>query len=205
MDRKNSQVLKTPSSLYYLRENGEIYEMIMHIGLRNFEEKSVEIVSQNGGNILEIGFGMGISADKFQYENINSYTCIEINDSIFSDAIEWSTNKNNVTLINDSWQNYLSNTTQKYDAIYCDFLDWDNHLEFYEKSKNILNNNGIISTYGGGVYFGLTDMNVEDNIIPPQTFDDDFTPLIYNRLVSKGYYKVYWQYFNGTSYVKTLN
>lgn len=204
IDRKNCQVLKTPSALYYMRENGEIYEMVMHVGLTNFEEKSVEVVSQNGGDILEIGFGMGISANKFQSKNINSYTCVEINDNLFSEAQGWSYGKNNVNIIQDNWQNYLSTTTQKYDAIYCDYLDWDNHLEFYEKSKNTLKNNGIISTYGAGVYFELSNMNVDDNILSPQTFDDDFTLLVYNRLVSKGYYKVYWQYFDGTNYVKNI-
>ena len=43
-----------------------------------------EIVTKNGGDILECGFGMGISADFIYNSNISSYTCIEINESVNS-------------------------------------------------------------------------------------------------------------------------
>lgn len=203
--KKHCQITQTASALFYLKENNEVYEMIMHSGLTNFEEKSAEIVSQNGGDILEIGFGMGISANKFLSQNISSYTCIEINDTIFSNAQLWATDKNNVTIINEDWQNYLTDTTIKYDAIYCDYLDSSDYFEFYEKSKNVLKVNGIISTYGGGVNFGIDNMNIYDTITPPTSFDENFTQQVYNRLVLKGFYKIYWQYFDGVNYVKNIN
>lgn len=205
MFKKTCQILETPSALYYLRDNGDIYEMVMHVALTNFEDKSVEILTENNFNVLEIGYGMGISANKFYSRNIMSYTCVEINNSIFQNAQNWATGKNNVTIINDDWKTFFTGTTSKYDLIYCDYLDYDDYQYFYDSAKNLLNTNGIISTYGAGVYFGTTDMNINDTIIPPQEFDDDFTQQVYNNLVVQGFYKVYWQYFNGTSYVKTLS
>lgn len=203
--KKNCQITQTVSALFYLKENNEVYEMIMHSGLTNFEEKSAEIVSQNGGDILEIGFGMGISANKFQTLNINSYTCIEINNNLFLSAQTWSSGKNNVSIINNDWQNYFNTTTLKYDAIYCDYLDADEYNEFYETAKNVLKMNGIISTYGAGIYLGNSDMNIFDSLVAPSDFDSDFTLQTYNRLVSQGFYKVYWQYFDGNNYVKNIN
>lgn len=203
--KKTCQISETSSALYYLRDNGEIYEMVMHIGLTNFEEKCVEVLVQNSPKVLEIGFGMGISANKFYSKNLTSYTCVEINDSIFLNAQNWGVGKNNVNIVNDDWKTFLTGTTSKYDLIYCDYLEQDDYQDFYEKSKSILNTNGIISTYGAGIYLGMTEMNFDDTIAPPLEFDSDFTQQIYNNLVTQGFYKVYWQYFNGTNYVKNIN
>lgn len=41
-------------------------------------KRHVEVVCKNGGDILEIGFDMAISANYIQEQNINSYTIVEI-------------------------------------------------------------------------------------------------------------------------------
>jgi spermidine synthase len=188
-----------------LKEIEEIPEMIMHRGLTNFAQKSAEIITQNGGNILEIGFGMGISSTFIINENITSYTCVEINDNIFSDAQNWSIGKNNVSIINSDWEDFLLSTGLKFDAIFCDCLEQDEFDSFYEKSKRVLNNGAIISCYGSGVYLENDNMNIYDTIPNPEIFDEDFTQDIFERLNSKNFYKIYWQFFDGTSYVKTLS
>jgi spermidine synthase len=203
--KKTYRILEKPNSLFYLKGDLEIPEMVMHVGLSQFEEKSAEIITQNGGDILEIGFGMGISANSIISKNISSYTCVEINDYIFQNAQSWSNGKNNVSIIQDSWENFLMTTTNKYDAVYCDFLNKEEYEEFYEKSKNVLKTNGIISTYGLGVYFDNSTMNVMEDIPVPNIYDSDFTYEISDRLINRNFYKVYWQYFDGTGYVKTLS
>lgn len=203
--KKTHRILEKTNSLFYLKGDLEIPEMIMHTGLSEFEKKSAEIITQNGGDILEIGFGMGISSDSIVSKNISSYTCVEINDYIFQKAQNWSNGKTNVSVIQDSWENFLITTTNKYDAIYCDYLNWEEYEEFYEKSKNVLKTNGIISTYGAGIYFGNFNMNIVEDIPVPSIHDSDFTHEILDRLISRNYYKVYWEYFDGTNYVKTLS
>ena len=47
-----------------------------------------DIVCANGGHILEVGFGMGISADLIQAHDIESHTIIEINDNIYDALVE---------------------------------------------------------------------------------------------------------------------
>ena len=46
----------------------------------NLMQEHAKIVTENGGNILEIGFGMGICSNFIQEANINTHTIIEIND-----------------------------------------------------------------------------------------------------------------------------
>ena len=45
-------------------------------------KRHADIACQSGGNILEIGFGMGISANYIQSNNINSHTIVEIHPQI---------------------------------------------------------------------------------------------------------------------------
>ena len=60
-------------------------------------------ITQDGGDILEVGFGMGISANYIQLHNISSHTIIENHPQIVEKAIEWSKDKPNVTIISESW------------------------------------------------------------------------------------------------------
>ena len=41
-------------------------------------EKSAEYICQSKGDILEIGFGMGICSDYIQAQEVNSHTIVEI-------------------------------------------------------------------------------------------------------------------------------
>ena len=72
--KKNNVVNITSNSIYYTKPNGSNYQILAHIGFKNLEEKHAEVVAQNGGNILEIGFGLNCSADKFISSSISSYT-----------------------------------------------------------------------------------------------------------------------------------
>ena len=78
-----------------------------HIVMHDWEDlmmkKHAEIVCQNGGDILEIGFGMGISADYIQSYNIKSHTIIENDKKIYEKLLEWSKDKPNVKTIFGDW------------------------------------------------------------------------------------------------------
>ncbi len=106
-----------------------IYEdrILTDIGLEvmmEWERPIMELMSKEvckiGGDILEIGFGMGISANEIQKYNIKSHTIVEINSGIYEEAKEWSFNKKNVKIVNDDFLNYLNYTTDKFDGIFFD-------------------------------------------------------------------------------------
>ena len=80
--------------------------------------KHGEIVTKNGGDILEFGFGMGISATHIQSHDINSHTIIEINDDVYERLLIWAEDKPNVIPIKGDWADSIPD--KKYDAIFYD-------------------------------------------------------------------------------------
>ena len=53
-------------------------------------EKSAEYVCHNKGDVLEIGFGMGICADYIQAQGVNSHTIVEIHPQIIDKLKIWA-------------------------------------------------------------------------------------------------------------------
>ena len=63
-----------------------------------------EITCRNGGHILEVGFGMGISANYIQQQDIKSHTIIELNDEVYKKAVEWAKDKPNTKIVSGDWK-----------------------------------------------------------------------------------------------------
>ena len=205
--RKYNIVNITPEKIHYTKPDGSNVQLLAHIGFKNLEERHAEIVSQNGGHILEVGFGLGCSANKFISSSIASYTCIEVNDVIHQHALNWAQDKPNVTIIHGSWEEIFPTLTSKYDGIYYSPLDLD-YPSFFEACKPLSKVGTIMSAQGvilSGIA-GITDnMNIDYLAQPPHLYDEEFTVALYNGLSDAGYYHVYWQYFDGTNFVKNLS
>ena len=86
---------------------------------------SAAYVCENGGDILEIGFGMGISAGYIQSHSISSHTIIENHPQIITKAQEWALGKLNVTIITGSWYNVKDNLSTYNGIFYDTFGDQD--------------------------------------------------------------------------------
>ena len=82
-------------------------------------KKHAEVVCRNGGDILEIGFGMGISADYIQQQKPKSHTIVEIHPEIIKRAKEWAKDKQNVIIIEGDWYGVV-NDLKTYDGIFYD-------------------------------------------------------------------------------------
>ena len=78
-----------------------------------------DIACHNGGDVLEIGFGMGISADHIQANNPSSHTIIELHPKIIEKAKEWAKDKPSVTIIEGDWFEEMPKLA-KYDGIFFD-------------------------------------------------------------------------------------
>ena len=77
-----------------------------------------EITCRNGGHILEVGFGMGISANYIQKQDIKSHTIIELNDEVYKKAVEWAKDKPNTKIVSGDWKTV--ELDKKFDAIFFD-------------------------------------------------------------------------------------
>lgn len=59
------------------------------------------------GDVLEIGFGLGYSAERIQTYHPKSHTIIEYHPEVAKHAREWAKRFPHVTIIEDTWQNAL--------------------------------------------------------------------------------------------------
>ena len=91
-------------------------------------EKSAEFICHNKGDILEIGFGMGICANYIQAQGVNSHTIIEIHPMILEKLNIWAEGKSNVTVIEGDWNDV--NNLSTYDGIFIDTYGDENWSKF---------------------------------------------------------------------------
>ena len=97
-------------------------------------EKSAEFICHNKGDILEIGFGMGICSDYIQAQGVNSHTIIEIHPQIIEKLKIWASDKSNVTIIEGDWNSVEDLST--YDGIFIDTYGDDNWNSFKSFALN---------------------------------------------------------------------
>ena len=90
-------------------------------------EKSAEYVCQSKGDVLEIGFGMGICSDYIQAQGVNSHTIVEIHPQIIQKLKVWANGKSNVTVIEGDWN---SVSLSSYDGIFLDTFGDDSLSNF---------------------------------------------------------------------------
>ena len=91
-------------------------------------EKSAEYICQSKGDILEIGFGMGICSDYIQAQGVNSHTIIELHPEIIEKLKIWADDKSNITIIEGDWNSVSGLST--YDGIFIDTYVDDNWFNF---------------------------------------------------------------------------
>ena len=106
-------------------------------------EKSAEFVCHNKGDILEIGFGMGICSDYIQSQGVNSHTIIEIHPQIIERLNTWASGKSNVTVITGDWSSVSISDT--YDGIFLDTFGDENLDKFKDFALARLKSGGKIT------------------------------------------------------------
>ena len=94
-------------------------ETVMHEWEHPIMEAKADFVCKNGGDIIEFGFGMGISATYIQEHNINSHTICEIHPEIIKNLKEWAKDKPNVIILEGDWYRNLDKMS-KYNGILFD-------------------------------------------------------------------------------------
>ena len=107
------------------------------------------------GNVLEIGFGMGYSADAIQQYDIDTHTFIECDPVVLEEAYESSKKqKHKVFIVEGTWQEKLS-TLGRFDSFFFDdypypILDYQNTRGFnfyYQIAKRHTNKNARLTWY----------------------------------------------------------
>jgi len=94
-------------------------EEIMEDWQRPMMAAMAEIVAESHGNILEIGFGRGVSSSMIQEQEVRSHTIIECNDSVVSRFEAWRADypDRDIRMVHGLWQDVLDDLG-KFDGIF---------------------------------------------------------------------------------------
>lgn len=152
------------------------------------------VVCQNKGNVLDIGFGMGFSANKMS-ELADSYTCIEINPQIYKQASEWAKGRPNTHIILGDWIEIIPSLGLLFDGIYFDtHNDPNSHL--IEEYASMLSKEGtILSVFNYFNFRDIDELNTYKCIVDPENF-----PKLTNNI-----HNIHWTYFTNGKFKKGSN
>ena len=101
-------------------------QQVMQDWERPLMKAMASIVGETHGDILEVGFGMGISATYIQEHDIRSYTVIETNDDVVGEFQKWKRQypQNDIRLVHGKWQDVIDQL-DTYDGIFFDTYPLD--------------------------------------------------------------------------------
>ena len=132
---------------------------------------SAAYACEGGGDILEIGFGMGISADYIQQHTINTHTIIENHPDVITKAQAWAADKSNVTIVEGSWYD-VKDTLSTYDGLFYDTWGDENNTDIWTLMPSFMKPGGRATWWGShkelsrgldGVTFDVYDVNPPTN------------------------------------------
>jgi hypothetical protein len=148
-------------------------------------EKSAEFICQNKGDVLELGFGMGISADYIQMQDVNSHTIIEIHPQILERLNAWAVGKSNVTVIEGDWANL--SLTDTYDGIFFDTFEDENYGSFKDFALARIKSGGKITYWNNFEKeynpYGFDSVSYEQVSVTPE--DNHYTKIQSNYYMPK--------------------
>ena len=135
--------------------------------------RHAELACENGGDILEIGFGMGISANFIQELNPDSHTIVESHPQIIEKLKEWAADKPSVIIVEGRWLDVIDQLGV-YDGVFYDTFGDDDYSKFGTESVKFTKPGSIITAWNAVSQpnqnlYGFTD-NVtyeEIDVAPP--------------------------------------
>ena len=166
-----SQSLTFESDKIYYTEEGIEFEVMMDWEAP-LMSASAAYVCQNGGDILEIGFGMGISADYIQSHSITSHTIIENHPAIIPKAKAWASGKSNVTIVTGSWYD-VKDDLPTYNGLFYD--TWgDDDMQYFSSSLSSLVKEGGVVTWWNNLeeknnFYNIPNVDYQQYSVNPPT------------------------------------
>ena len=186
----STELIIEPTKIYY-----NIQIAVMMDWEHPLMSASAAYACEGGGDILEIGFGMGISAGYIQSHSISSHTIIENHPQIIPLAQEWAKDKPNVTIISGSWYDVSeANKLSTYNGVFFDPHNDGTFPYFSGSLSSWVKSGGRVTWWNdvptGSNNYGIPD--VEYDIIEVSYVDDklqqQYFPLPKYRLNNSNYW-----------------
>ena len=150
-----SQSLTFESDKITITETGEEVMMSWEDSLMS---ASAAYVTENGGDILEIGFGMGIASNYIQSHSINSHTIVENHPQILDKLQTWANDKSNVVIISQSWAD-VTGSLSTYDGVFYDTYG-DERNNLFSSSLSGMVKSGAKVTFWNNNQNESNDLNI---------------------------------------------
>jgi len=116
------------------------------------------IATSNGGIVLEIGFGLGLSASYIQQKEIEKHIIIEANTQVFEKLKKFSQNARiPIKPILGFWQEEIKSFADEsidgilFDAYALSDEEFECHFPFFKHAYRMLKKNGIFTYYSSEV------------------------------------------------------
>ena len=164
----DKELIFEEDKIYFLDSSGE-QKHVMMSWEDSLMKKHADYICQNGGDILELGFGMGIAADYIQANNPASHTIVENHPQVIEKAKAWAVGKTNVTIVEGDWFNKLSELST-YDGIFADTYG-DEHLDDFAVSLTTLAKPNALTTWWNNVDSASSFVELENIGISNITLD----------------------------------
>ena len=176
MSYLNKTLTFEDDKIYYYDNDFRLNREVMMEWEHTIMSASAAYVTQNGGDILEIGFGMCISAGYIQSHSIDSHTIYENHPDIIPKALSWAENKSNVNIITGSWYDAFhtrykssdgtnwTDTFGKYDGLFMDTYGDTSAHKFSGSLKHMMNTGGVATwrnSINGSNHYNISDVSYE--------------------------------------------
>lgn len=135
---------------------------------RPIMEQAAQVITRNGGRVLNVGFGMGIIDTEIEKYPITEHWIIEPHLDVYTKMLNdgWHL-KPHVTILYGDWQFYMKYLPE-FDGIYID--TWDEQIwDFLKNTPNMLKKGGVLSFFNNprGDEKGLHMSQEEYDILSP--------------------------------------
>jgi hypothetical protein len=171
-------------------------QQVMQDWERPLMKEMAEIATAAHGHVLEIGFGMGISATYIQELGVASHTIVECNDDVMHALVEWRKGypQRDVRIVQGRWQEVVgqlgSFDSVLFDAYPMSEAEFTEHVveqitfaeSFFQTASSCLKPGGVFTYYTNEIdtfsrrhqrallnYFDSITLKVVGPLHPPQT------------------------------------
>lgn len=153
------------SNLPVIIENGILSHSMSRLIMSYQEEyimkKSAEVLCKEGGDILNVGYGLGIIDGFIKQHDITSHHIIEIHPQLYQNAIDSGYTDVHLGDWRTVVEDFVKNG-QKFDSIYFDTYDFGNMDEWFDFTQQV---DSILKPGGMFAYFNAADRPHVENYL----------------------------------------